>query len=118
MPVFLPDEQVGCLFEVLGTVTVQGPFPAANNGGDTSAMMDAVRSKLGVEAARADADAVLVRRFIYDRDRPVSRDELPTPLAVEGVLLEFVDPDCRFDPTPGVAADWVDDHPYALEGRP
>ena len=32
VPVFLPDEQIGCLFEVLGTVTVRGPFPTTNNG--------------------------------------------------------------------------------------
>ena len=119
MPVFLPDEQVGCLFEVLGTVTVRGPFRARNDGGNTSVtMMDAVRSKLGIEAARADADAALVRRFTYDRDRPLSPGELPTPLAVEGVLLKFVDSDCRLDPTPGMESDWVGDEVSTLQGSP
>ena len=122
MPVFLPDEQVGCLFEALGTVTVQGPFPAPNRGGaESDDMMNEVRSKLGVEAARAGADGALVRRFIYDRDRPLPRGEPPTLLAVEGVLLDFVDPTCRPDPALGVevgAADGIGDSPRAPEGLP
>jgi hypothetical protein len=119
VPVFLPDEQVACLFEVLGTVTVQGPFPTTNRGGDTSAtMMDGVRSKLGVEAARADADAALVRRLIYDRNRTPSPGEPPLLLAVEGVLLHFVDPACDVDATLGAAVHGIGDPPTTRVGRP
>jgi len=119
VPVFLPDEQVACLFEVLGTVTVQEPFPTTNRGGDASAtMMDGVRAKLGVEAARADADAALVRRLIYDRDRTPSPGEPPLLLAVEGVLLDFVDPACDIDATPGAAVHGIGDPLTTRVGRP
>jgi hypothetical protein len=119
VPVFLPDEQVACLFEVLGTVTVQGPFPTRNRGGDASAtMMDGVRAKLGVEAARADADAALVRRLIYDRDRTPALGEPPLLLAVEGVLLDFVDPACDVDGTLGGAVYGIGDPLTTGVGRP
>lgn len=119
VPVFLPDERVTCLFEVLGTVTVQGPFPATNRGGDTSAtMMDGVRAKLGVEAARADADAALVRRLIYDRDQTPALGNPPLLLAVEGVLLHFVDPACDVDATLGAAVHGIGEPATTRVGRP
>ena len=73
VPVFLPGERVDCLFEVL----LQG-----------------VRLEVGREVAGSGADAVMIRELLYDRDSAVAEDDAPEIIAVEGMLLSFVDPAC------------------------
>ena len=96
VPVFLPGEQVDCLFEVVGEVTVQGPFRARGDieGGSRKALLQSVRLEVGQEAAGSGADAVMVRELLYDRDSAAAEDDPPEIVAVEGMLLSFVDPTC------------------------
>ncbi len=96
VPVFLPGEQVDCLFEVVGEVTVQGPFRARDDieGGSREAVLQGVRLEVGREAAGSGADAVMVRELLYDRDFVAAEDDAPEIIAVEGMLLSFVDPTC------------------------
>lgn len=96
VPVFLPGERVDCLFEVVGDVTVQGPFRARDDiaGGSREAILRGVRLEVGQEAAGSGADAVMIREFLYDRDSGAAEDGAPDIIAVEGMLLSFVDPDC------------------------
>ena len=95
-PVFLPGEQVDCLFEVVGEVTVQGPFRGRNDGDRTAreVILEGVRLKVGQEAAASGADAVMVRELLYDRDATAAGDGPPEIVAVEGMLISFVDPAC------------------------
>lgn len=96
VPVFLPGERVDCLFEVVGEVTVQGPFGARDNGdgGAREVILQGVRLEMGQEAARSGADAVMVRELLYDRDSAAAEAGAPEIIAVEGMLLSFVDPAC------------------------
>ena len=96
VPVFLPGEQVDCLFEVVGEVTVQGPFGARDDieGGSREVLLQGVRLQVGQEAAGSGADAVMVRELLYDRDSAAAEDDAPEIIAVEGMLLSFVDPAC------------------------
>lgn len=96
VPVFLPGEQVDCLFEVVGEVTVQGPFRAHDGieGGSREVILQGVRLQVGQEVAGSGADAVMVRELLYDRDSAVAENDVPEILAVEGILLSFVDPTC------------------------
>jgi len=95
-PVFLPGEQVDCLFEVVGEVTVQGPFRGPTDGDRTprEVVMEGVRLEVGQEAAGSGADGVMVREFLYDRDSAATGDGPPELVAVEGMLISFVDPGC------------------------
>lgn len=96
LPVFFPGERVDCLFEVVGEVTVQGPFRARDGieGGSREVILQGVRIELGQEAAGSGADAVMVREFLYDRDAVTTEDDAPEIISVEGMLLSFVDPTC------------------------
>jgi len=94
--VYLPGERVDCLFEVVGEVTVQGPFRGPNDGDGTSreVVLEGVRLEVGQEEAGSGADGVMVRELVYDRDSAAARDGLPEIVAVEGMLISFVDPAC------------------------
>ncbi len=96
VPVFLPGERVECLFEVIGEVTVEGPFRAVDDieGGPREAAMQGVRLEVSQQAVESGADAVMVREFLYDRDSAAIEDDPPEIVAVEGMLLSFVDPAC------------------------
>ena len=96
LPVFLPGERVECLFEVIGEVTVEGPFRAKEDieGGSRGAVLEGVRLEVGQQAAGSGADAVMVRELLYERDRAATEDEAPEIIAAEGMLLSFVDPAC------------------------
>ena len=96
VPVFLPGEQVDCLFEVVGEVTVQGPFRGPNDrdGTPREVVLEGVRLEVGREAAGSGADGVMVREFVYDRDSAPAGDGPPEIVAVEGMLISFVDPAC------------------------
>ena len=102
VPVYLPGERVNCLFEVMGEVTVQGPFPGQDDGGGASReiILQGVRLELGREAADSGADAVVVRELLYDRGSMGAGDEAPEIMAVEGMLISFVDPTCPGGPSP------------------
>lgn len=96
VPVFLPGERVECLFEVIGELTVQGPFRARDDidGGSREAILEGVRLDVGREAAGSGAHAVMVREVLYDRDHTAVDDNTPGIIAVEGLLLSFMDPAC------------------------
>jgi hypothetical protein len=96
VPVFLPGERMDCLFEVVGEVTVQGPFGTGDDGDGPSrdAVLQSVRLEVGQEAAGTGADAVMVREFHYDRDSPAAENNTPEIDAVDGMLVSFVDPTC------------------------
>ena len=93
--VMMPDERVPCPFQALGMVTVRGPFVLSTDEDETSwvELLAGIRAKLGGEAARMGADAALVRRILYDQERPSSTRPAEV-LAVEAVLLDFIGPDC------------------------
>ncbi len=99
VPVFLPGERVDCLFEVVGEVTVQGPFRAPDDieGGPREGILQGVRLEVGQEAAGSGADAVMVRELLYDRDSAAAEAGAPEIIAAEGMLLSFVDPTCAPD---------------------
>ncbi len=96
VPVFLPGERMDCLFEVVGEVTVQGPFGTGGDGDGPSrdVVMQSVRLEVGQEAAGTGADAVMIRAFQYDRDSSAAEDNAPEIIAVDGMLVSFVDPTC------------------------
>ena len=96
VPVFLPGERMDCLFEVVGEVTVQGPFRARgdSDGGPREAILQGVRLDVGREAAGSGADAVMVRELVYDRDSTTVQNGIPEIIAVEGMLVSFVDQTC------------------------
>ena len=96
VPVFLPGERVDCLFEVVGEVTVQGPFRGEDDGDVASrdVILQGVRLEVGQEAAGSGADAVMIRELLYDRDSTATEDEAPEIIAAEGMLISFVDPTC------------------------
>lgn len=96
VPVYLPGERVDCLFEVMDEVTVEGPFRVRNDvdGGYREAVLEAVRLALSRQALVSGADAVMVRELRYDRDPAGIEDDAPEIIAVEGMLLSFVDPTC------------------------
>ena len=96
LPVFLPGERVECLFEVIGEVTVEGPFRARDDieGGSRGAVLEGVRLEVGQQAVGSGADAVMVRELLYERDRAATEDDAPEIIAAEGMLLSFVDPAC------------------------
>ncbi len=96
VPVFLPGERVDCLFEVLGEVTVQGPFRSRDDieGGSREVILQGVRLEVGQDVAGSGADAVMIRELLYDRDSAATEDDAPEIIAVEGMLLSFVDPAC------------------------
>ncbi len=95
-PVFLPGERVNCLFEVVGEVTVQGPFPARDDveAGSGGVVMQGVRLEVSRAVARSGADAVMLRELVYDRDPGAAGADAREIIAVEGMLLSFVDPTC------------------------
>ena len=96
VPVFLPGERVDCLFEVIGDLTVEGPFRAADGveGGAREAILEGVRLEVGQQAAESGADAVMVRELVYERDAATAEASSPEIIAVEGMLVSFVDPVC------------------------
>ena len=96
VPVFLPGEPVECLFQVIGELTVEGPFRVLDDveGGAREAVLQGVRLEVGQEAAGSGADAVMVRELLYDRDSATAEADVPEVIAVEGMLLSFVDPTC------------------------
>ncbi len=100
LPVYLPGDPVDCLFEVIGDVTVSGPFRAVDDvpGGAREAMLQGVRLEVGRRVAESGADAAMVREFIYDVDTAGAEAGTPEIIAVEGMLVSFVDPAC----VPGV----------------
>ena len=85
-----------CLFEVIGDVTVRGPFGAGDDvpEGSREAILQGVRLEVSRRVAEAGADAAMVREFIYDPDSAVAETSIPEIIAVEGILLSFVDPAC------------------------
>ncbi len=97
VPVFLPGERVDCLFEVMGEVTVEGPFETGGDGDARDAVLQGVRLQVGQEAAGSGADAVMIRELHYDRDLAASEDNAPEIVAVDGMLISFVDPTCTTD---------------------
>ncbi len=99
VPVFLPGERVDCLFEVVGELTVQGPFGARgdDDGGSREVFLQGVRLGVGQEAAESGADAVMLREFLYERDSAAAENDAPEIVAVEGMLISFVDPACARD---------------------
>lgn len=96
VPVFLPGERVDCLFEVVGEVTVRGPFRARDDidGGSREILMRGVRLKVGREGAASGAHAVMVREVLYEQEPTAAEDNTPEIISVEGILLSFVDPTC------------------------
>ncbi len=96
VPVFLPGDRVECLFEVIGDVTVEGPFRARDDvpGGLREAILQDVRLKVGRRVAESGADGAMVREFIYEPDSVVAEASTPAIVAVEGMLISFVDPAC------------------------
>ena len=96
LPVYLPGDPVECLFEVIGDVTVPGPFRAVDDvpGGAREAMLQGVRLEVGRRVAESGADAAMVREFIYDVDTAGAEASTPEIIAVEGLLVSFVDPAC------------------------
>ena len=96
LPVYLPGERVECLFEVMGEVTVDGPFRVVDDvdGGYREAVLEGVRLEVSRRALELGADAVMVRELLYDRDPGAIEDDPPEIIAVEGMLLSFVDPAC------------------------
>ena len=95
LPVFLPGERVDCLFEVVGEVTVRGPFRGQDDGGASrEGILQGVRLEVGQETADSGADAVMVRELLYDRDSTAAEDDAPEIVAVEGMLISYVDPAC------------------------
>ena len=96
LPVFLPGDRVDCLFEVVGDVRVEGPFQARDDvpGGPREAMLQAVRLEVGRRTADSGADAAMVREFIYQPDPGPAEASAPEIVAVEGMLISFVDPAC------------------------
>ena len=96
LPVYLPGDPVECLFEVIGDVTVSGPFRAVDDvpGGAREAMLQGVRLEVGRRVAGSGADAAMVREFIYDTDTAGAEASTPEIIAVEGMLVSFVDPAC------------------------
>ena len=85
-----------CLFEVVGEVTVQGPFRGPNDGDGTSreVVLEGVWLEVGQEAAASGADVVMVRELLYDRASTAAGDGPPEIVAVEGMLILFVDQAC------------------------
>lgn len=96
VPVYLPGERVECLFEVMDDVTVEGPFrvPDDVEGGYREAVLEGVRLEVSRRAFELGADAVMIRELRYDRDAAATEDDAPEIIAVEGMLLSFVDPTC------------------------
>ena len=96
VPVFLPGERVECLFEVVGEVTVQGPFEARDDidGAARELILEGVRLEVGREAAGSGAHAVMVREVLFEEDPNAAEADTPEITAVEGMLLSFVDPAC------------------------
>ena len=96
VPVFLPGERVECLFEVIGELTVQGPFepPDDIDGGARELILEVVRLEVGREGAASGAEAVMVRAVLYEEDPTAVEANTPEITAVEGILLSFVDPAC------------------------
>jgi hypothetical protein len=94
--VFLPGEQVECLFEVIGDVTVEGPFEAADDieGGPREAILEGVRLEVGEQTVESGADAVMVRELLYRRDAAAAEAGAPEIMAAEGMLISYVDPAC------------------------
>ena len=90
-----------CLFEVIGDVTVRGPFGAGDDvpEGSREAILQGVRLEVSRRVAEAGADAAMVRELIYDPDSAVAETSIPEIIAVEGILLSFVDS--------GLRAGWV-----------
>lgn len=95
-PVYLPGDRVECLFEVVGDVTVRGPFRARYDvpEGSREAMLQGVRFEVSRRVAESGADAAMVREFSYDPDSGTAETSIPEITAVEGILLSFVDPAC------------------------
>ena len=85
-----------CLFEVIGEVTVQGPFRVRDDvpGGAREAILQSVRLEVSRRVAESEADAAMVREFIYDPDSAAAENSTPEIIAVQGMLLSFVDPAC------------------------
>ena len=96
VPVYLPGDRVECLFEVIGDVTVRGPFRAVDDApeGSREAILQGVRLEVSRRVAESGADAAMVREFIYDTDSAAAETSTPEIIAVEGILLSFVDPAC------------------------
>ena len=96
LPVFLPGERVECLFEVMGDVTVEGPFEAADDveGGSREAFLEGVRLEVGQQAVESGADAVMIRELLYRRDAAAAEAGAPEIMAAEGMLISYVDPAC------------------------
>jgi hypothetical protein len=96
VPVFLPGERVDCLFEVIGEVSVRGPFRTLDDGDGRSRddLMRGVRLAVGREGAEAGAHAVMVREVEYREEPTAVEDNTPEIVLVEGMLLSFVDPTC------------------------
>ncbi len=96
LPVYLPGERVECLFEVMGELTVEGPFRVVDDvdGGYREAVLEGVRLEVSRRALESGADAVMVRELLYDRDPGAIEDDPPEIVTVEGMLLSFVDPAC------------------------
>ena len=82
-----------------GEVTVRGPFRGQDDGGGASreAILQGVRLEVGQETADSGADAVMVRELLYDRDSTVAEDDAPEIVAVEGMLISYVDPACALE---------------------
>lgn len=96
-PVYLPGDRVECLFEVIGDVTVRGPFRAGGDvpEGSREDILQGVRLEMSRRVAESGADAAMVREFIYDTDSAAAETSIPEIIAVEGILLSFVDPACE-----------------------
>ncbi len=95
-PVYLPGDRVECLFEVIGDVVVQGPFRAGDDvpEGSREAVLQGVRLEVSRRVAESGADAAMVREFIYDVGTAGAEASTPEIIAVEGMLVSFVDPTC------------------------
>ena len=57
-------------------------------------MLQAVRLEVGRRTAQSGADAAMVREFIYELDPATAEAGPPEIVAVEGMLISFVDPAC------------------------
>jgi hypothetical protein len=87
---------VECLFEVIGEVSVEGPFEVRDDvdGGTRGQILEGVRLEVDQEGAERGTHAVMVREVLYEENPTANEANTPEITSVEGMLLSFIDPAC------------------------